>query len=211
MKPVFLSLLLLLLCFSGYQQTLAQAPTRARTEGGREVVLFPDGTWKFADEAKAKEPSDRRHQKSIGAKTLFKPSRGSFGLWYDEKKWKMAPSQSEQGSRTGFNLLDGDGYAIVIAEGLAIPLASLRQAAIGNAKAASKDAKVVFEESRTVNGTEVLFMQIDGTIQDIPFTYLGYYYGGKQGAIQVITYTGQSLVSKYKQEMEDFLNGLEVY
>jgi hypothetical protein len=132
-------------------------------------------------------------------------------VWYDAKKWKISASNSEGGSRTEFNLLGGDGYAIVIAEGLAIPLTSLKLAAIENAKAASKDAKVVFEESRTVNGIEVLCMQIDGTIQDIPFTYLGYYYGGKLGAIQVITYTGQNLLNKYKQEMEEFLNGLEVY
>jgi hypothetical protein len=210
MKRLCIAVLFLSVCCD-YQSTLAQTPTRARTENGKEVLLFPNGTWKSVEEARTKESPNNRYQKAIGATTLFKPERGNFGVWYDEKKWKIGTNQTELGSRTGFNLLRGDGYALVIAEGLQMPLSALRQAAIGNATAVSKDAKVIVEETRTVNGNQVLFMQIDGTIQDIPFSYLGYYYSGKQGAIQVITYTGQSLVSKYRLDMEEFLNGLEVY
>ena len=211
MKPLCLPLLCLLLWCGVGEQILAQTPTRARTENGKDVLLFPDGTWKYAEEAKAKGLSNGRYQRPAGSKKLFKPNRGDFGVWYDESKWRIASRQADEPTRTKFDLLSGDAYALVISEGLSIPLMSLRQIAIDNAKAAAKDARVVFEEKRVVNGMEALFMQIDGTIQEIPFTYLGYYYGGKQGAIQVITFTGQNLVGKYKSEMEDFLNGLEVY
>jgi len=40
--------------------------------------------------------------------------------------------------------------------------------------------------------------------------YYGYYYGGNEGTIQVITYTGKNLFNKYQQELTNFLNGLVV-
>jgi hypothetical protein len=61
------------------------------------------------------------------------------------------------------------------------------------------------------NGKEILCMKIDGTIEQIPFRYYGYYYGGKQGTIQLLTYTGQGLFEKYEADFLDFLNGLEIY
>ena len=56
--------------------------------------------------------------------------------------------------------------------------------------------------------TEVL--RINGTLKQIPFAYYGYYYGGKEGTIQVITYTSQNLLKKYEQVSTEFLNGLVI-
>jgi hypothetical protein len=53
-------------------------------------------------------------------------------------------------------------------------------------------------------------MQITGTAQGIPFHYYGYYYTGKLGSVQVITYTGESLFEEYKPEFDELLNGLEL-
>lgn len=64
--------------------------------------------------------------------------------------------------------------------------------------------------SRVVNGIETLCLQIEGTITKIPITQYGYYYGGKEGTIQVITFTRQNLFSIYREEFTNFLNGLVV-
>ena len=53
-------------------------------------------------------------------------------------------------------------------------------------------------------------MEMKGTTQGIKFMYLGYYYSDDSGSTQFITYTGSNLVNKYKLEIYDFLNGLEV-
>ena len=99
---------------------------------------------------------------------------------------------------------------MVLSEGISIPISSLKKIALENAKAVAPDSKIVSEETRIVNGKEVLCLILEGTVEQIPFTYYGYYYGGKQGTIQVITFTGQSLFAKYKKEFTEFLNGLEI-
>ena len=50
-------------------------------------------------------------------------------------------------------------------------------------------------------------MEMEGTIQSIRFTYLGYYYSDSFGSTQYLTYTGSSLVQKYRQDIDNFLNG----
>ena len=201
--------LLFILIVAFAQVGLAQDPIRAKTEAGKEVILYPDGTWKYAgeSEAKAKVPADPKKQ--FGSKTLFKPDRGSFGIWYDQTKWQMSPKSTEPG-RWQFNLRRGDGYAIAIVEELPIPIASLRKIALENAKEASPDARIIAEESKLINGKEILCLTINGTVEQIPFTFYGYYYGGKQGTIQLLTFTGEALFEKYKPEFLDFLSGLEI-
>lgn len=210
MKLTYAMLLVLWVCAGLAPEVLAQAPIRAKTEAGKEVVLYPDGTWKDAEEAKAQPSATRNYQKPRTAKTLFQPSRGKFKIWYDENKWALSKAVPDADGRTQFRLLSGDGYVMVIAEGLSIPLETLKQLAFDNAKGAAPDALIVAEEKRTVNGKEILFMRIDGTVRQIPFTYYGYYYGGNEGTIQVIAFTGQNLIDKYKEEFTNFLNGLEI-
>lgn len=208
MKALTQLLVLSFLCFWFHSQAAAQSPARARTETGRDVLLYPDGTWKYAaEEAKAKQGS--AFNKQTTASAAFTPQRGDFVIWYDPNKWRQ--ERSREGDDIGhFKLVGTDGYAMILSEGLPMPTDSIKAIALDNAKEAAPDARIVSEERRTVNGKEVLCMVIQGTIHQIPFTYYGYYYGGKQGAIQVLTFTGQSLFAKHKTDFTEFLNGLEI-
>ena len=197
-----------LLCLILSAQSYAQGPTKARTESGKEVILYPDGTWKYAPET-AQPKRDSIYTKPASARASSTPDRGDFVIWYDESKWQLEKRTSDDGN-THLRLLRSDGYAMIISEGIPIPIASLRKIALENAKTAATDARIVSEETRMVNGKEVLAMVIDGTINQIPFRYYGYYYSGKQGTIQFITYTSQNLFDKYKKDFTDLLNGLEI-
>lgn len=206
MKHSLLAATLIMLCSSA---SMCQEPIRARTDGGREVILNADGTWKYAAEPAPKPSVSAGFNKSASAKTLFKAERGNFGLWYDDTKWHLSPKAQEPG-RTTFDLKRGDGYGVFIVEELGMPIASLKKIALSNAKDVAPDAKIIFEETRVVNGKEVLCMKIDGTIEGIPFRFYGYYYGGKEGTVQLLTYTGQVLFEKYEQDFLSFINGLEI-
>ena len=198
------SLLLVLIVASA---VVCQTPIRARTESGKEVILLSDGTWKYAE---ASPVSSSVGTKPVGATTLFKAPQAEFGIWYDNTKWMMQPQGDDRG-RFQFKLKRGDAYAIALVEELNIPLATLKEAVLQNAKQAAPDVQLVSEETRTVNKKEVLCLQFDGTVKGIPFRYYGYYYGGKQGSIQLLTFTGRDLFTKYEQDLSDFLNGLEIY
>jgi hypothetical protein len=134
--------------------------------------------------------------------------KGKAWLSFDPNKWKE--EKSEERGRYGFQHVSGDGYAMVISERIQIPTDKLREIAISNAREAAIDIKVVEEQRRRVNGSDLLMLRLEGHIKEIPFTYLGYYCGGPAGTIQVITYTGQNLFNEYRQDFENFLNGLRV-
>lgn len=184
----------------------AQAPTRATTEDGRKVLLYPDGTWKAQPAAPAQGAAGKAFARAAAATERIDLLRGGMALFVDPAKWRQAPS--EDPAKISFRHATGEAYGMVVAERLAIPLARLKEIAISNAREAAPDVRVSFEESRRVNELEVLAMQMEGTIQGIPFTYYGYYYSGPQGSVQLLTYTGSNLFGEYKPEFEDFLNGL---
>jgi len=208
MKPYLSLAFASLLLISIFGQALAQSPTKARTENGKEVILYPDGTWKYAPEETAPKPKSA-YARPASAQASYKPDRGDFVIWYDETKWQVERRRADD-ENGNLRLLHSDGYAVVVSEGIPIPLSTLKQVAIDNARAAAADARIVSEETRLVNGKEVLVIVMDGTVKEIPFRYYGYYYSGKQGTIQFLTFTGQSLFEKYKAEFTNLLNGLEI-
>lgn len=212
MKVKSTLLLLSLFCACAAAQVSAQEAIRARTEAGQEVLLYPDGTWKFTGDLKPPGAAASRanFNKPAAARKLFKTERGKFGVWYDENKWQPTRRMNAESGKQSFNLVSGDGYAMIIAEELTIPMTALKRIALENAKQAAPDARIVLEEKRVVNGREILCLRIQGTIEQVPFTYYGYYYGGPAGTIQVITFTGQTLFNRYETEFTSFLNGLEI-
>lgn len=159
------------------------------------------------DEAQQK-PSQPTFRTPAEATHEIELLRGKAWLSFDPKKWKE--TKSEETGKRGFQHLNGDGYAMVIIERIQIPTDQLREIALSNMREAASDVKVVEEQRRRVNGTDLLLLRMEVHIKGIPFTYLGYYYGGLEGTIQVITYTGQNLFDEYRKDFESFLNGLRV-
>ena len=197
---VFLALCALLLA-----APLAAQET-AVTQSGEKVILYPDGTWKYGSSrggAKVK-PNEYARPDTATAKAAI--NRGKCSLFYNPKKWK--PRGTEDGGRSSFEHMDGDGYAMVITERMELSLEALKNVAVMNARKAAPDVEITFEEKRQVNGKDILALQMKGTIEGIPFSYYGYYYTGKEGTIQAIAYTTQNLLNEYKADFEEFLNGL---
>ena len=133
---------------------------------------------------------------------------GKAALSLSPNLWKETKS-TETGRRT-FEHANGDGYAMIIAERIEIPIDQLREIALENAREAAPDTKIVEEQRRHVNGADVVMLRLEGKTNGVPFTYLGYYYGGTAGTVQVITYTGQNLFQEYRRDFEDFLNGFHL-
>ena len=131
-----------------------------------------------------------------------------MSIKYDQKKWKQ--TQSGEAGRFSFAHSSGGGYGLIIFERLPLPTDSLPDIALSNARRADPDASIVFREKRKVNGVDLWFLEIDAAVKNIPFRYYGYYYGGRNGAIQVLTYTAKTMVSEHEKDFMDFLNGFVV-
>ena len=100
---------------------------------------------------------------------------------------------------------------MVITEAVEIDVKSLTDIALSTAKSAAPDMRIIKKEYRIVNNKKVIYMEMSGTVQSIKVTYLGYYYTSPSGSTQLVVYTGTNLVSKYRNEISDILNGLSTY
>lgn len=204
MKYLYLALTLTLL-LAAPVWTQEKTQEKATTESGKKILVFPNGTWK--PDAEKPAPGGQTSLPA-GATAKLMINRGKSALFYNPKKWKV--EKEEEGGRSTLEHTEGDGYSIIITERLEIPLEGLRNIALTNAKNAAPDAQIISEEKRRVNGKDVIALKIKGTISEIPFFYYGYYYSGKEGTIQAITYTAQNLFDEFKGDFEELLSGLVI-
>jgi hypothetical protein len=182
---------------------------KAKTEDGTGVKLLPDGTWEYeTTEEPQSLPSGSTAQR---AKTVIKGKRGTYGIWIDEDKWRMLEVSSDPAAELSFSHTTGNGYAMVIDEMAYRPFEELRSVALENIKKTAPDAKITYEEKRSSNGTTVLYLKIEGTVQSIPTTFLGYYYSGEAGTIQIVTYAAQDVIDTLEPDCMEFLSGFELY
>jgi len=185
----------------------AQKTIHATTEDGRKVLLKSDGTWVFQPETKGVSLSTS--SVPPGADSEVTGRHGFYKIAYEKASWKLEP-KPDPPSEFFFEQKEGDVYAMVIAERLEIPLETLKEVALENARSVGEDVTVMLDEKRVVNGVEILAMQFSGVIQGIPFVYYGYYWTGPEGSLQVLTFTGKNLFREYEAVMKEFLDGLTI-
>ena len=206
MKKIIFTALILL------SVQLANAQINAITDSGDEVVLYDDGTWEYLNDSMvtASEIPENSKEFITDKKSTFlvKSKKLNIGIWINPKTWSFSKGTDKDAYEFQFQKKGDDLYAMLIAEKTQIPVETLKEIAISNAKDAAPDIKVIKEEYRNVNGKRVFMMQMAGTIQGIRFTYFGYYYSNSNGTIQLLAYTGESLFNEYETEIELFLNGL---
>lgn len=199
---------LIMVCFIILSEGLCfSKDLRAVTEDGRKVVLKENGTYRFVDSPKTPLTSGAvSYLKPANATIVFKPKGNRFLIWYDPSVWR--DKKSAESDKPTFIHKDGDIGAIVIAERVDMSLTALKELVIKSAREAAPDARIIHEENRVVNGKNILCLRMQGTIEGIEFIYYGYYYAGKAGVIQHITFAPSNLFSEYEPDMLNFLNGL---
>lgn len=193
--------------------TFTQAQQMAVTERGEQVVLHIDGTWEYLPGEEFMETeiptNPKKFEKDEASNFLIKSSNFNIGFWVNPKTWSFIKSTDLQSAAEyEFELKGEDLYGLAITEKIEIPLTTLKQLAIENARSIAPDMKVVKEEYRNVNGLEVLLLLMHGNMQGIKFAYYGYYYSNENGTVQFITFTSQNLMDKLMEESESLLNGL---
>ena len=193
--------------------SIAQAQQKAITERGEQVILHADNTWEYLPGEEFLETeiptNPEKFEKDEASSFLLKSSNFNIGFWVNPKTWTFIKSTDPQtAAEYEFELKGEDLYGIAITEKIEIPLTTLKQLAIENARSIAPDMKIVKEEYRNVNGLEVLLLMMHGNMQGIKFAYYGYYYSNENGTVQFITFTSQNLMDKLIEESESLLNGL---
>ena len=205
MRKIFPIVISLLFSFN----ILAQI--NAVTENGDAVLLYQDGTWSYLDNSMTSIEeiplSEMKFLKSKESSFLVKSKNINIGIWINPKEWTFSKSVDNEDAEFEFSKKGEDLYGMLISEKIEIPVATLKNIAVENARGAIPDIKIMKEEFRMVNGVKVLMLQMGGTIQGMKIVYYGYYYSNSKGTVQLLTYTGQNLFAEYLPVIEMFLNG----
>ena len=184
---------------------------RAKTADGKDVILRDDGTWAYATPPKKDKPAAAgEFKKDKKAELTYTGKRKRFTLSLVPDAWEQVEKSGSPVAEVVFKHAEGDIYAIVVAERVEVPLDALKKAVVGNMRAVDKEAKILLDEKRTVNGKPMLCLTVEASVKEVPLTYHVYLYSGDEGSIQVLTWTGRKLFAESKPHMEAFLNGLEL-
>ena len=187
------------------------ASQRAVTDEGEIVILNDDGTWVFenpaAEEAVEISTNRRKFTKPRSSTFKLKSKRNNSQIWLDSKKWAIEKATPDEDTEYNFRLRGSDLYGQLITEQVVIDIEHLTQIALENARAAAPNMRITEREYRVVNGVKVIHMEMRGTVQGTDFTFSGYYHSNDTGTTQFLAYTGTSLVERYAEDIQDFLNG----
>jgi hypothetical protein len=190
----------------------AEAQKKAVTDNGDEVVLYDDGTWKSVNADSSSQQNIpvnlASFTKSKNTAFLLKSTKCNIGVWVDAKKWQFKKGIRNEDAEFEFASKGNDLYGMMISEKIEIPIESLKEIALENAKKVASDVYIVKQEYRTVNGKKMLLMQMNGTLRGVKFAYYGYYYSNPGGTVQLVSYTSQNLLKDRLADAEEFLNGI---
>ena len=185
------------------------ADLTAITGDARSVVLHGNGKWEFA----------QRKSEGAGTMALTRPTSATqewqskkkfISIWYDPKEWSISERAQNENVEARLIHQSGDAYVMAIVERIEVPIQQLKEIALQNAKKAAPDAQIVAEKQVTINGSEGLLVDVNGTIQGIKFRYHGFYFSNSAGSAQIVAYTSQNLFDEYEGEFNKPLSGIQI-
>jgi hypothetical protein len=186
---------------------------KAITDDGQVVILNSDRTWQFENSKANASPNASLNSKKFtktGSQSFkVKASPTSMGVYIDPEKWSFSKDK-DHSNRLSFrskNSANSDLYGVLIPEAIEIEIEALAEIALDNARDIAPDTKIVTKEYRIVNGSKILYMEMEGTTKSIKFKYVGYYGSNKSGTVQLIVYSASSIINAKLPEIEEFLNG----
>jgi hypothetical protein len=191
--------------------SVSDAQIKAVTETGDEVILYQNGSWKYAKDfadADSIKINNAPFKKSNNATFLLKSEKGMLGYWIDPKKWNFKKAQANPDAEYELDRKGESLQGVIITEASEIPIESYVAIALENGKAAAPDLHITNKEYRTVNDLKVLFLQMEGTQTGIKFCYNAYYFSDSAITVQFVTYTYKNMMTKYSKDIEELLNGL---
>lgn len=150
-----------------------------------------------------------RQTRSASASMKLDAPRGEFAVWIDPTLWSITEKNQKLG-RIDFKHVSNSLFAALISEPVTIPFDELAKSAIKNFREKDPKAEIEEREMRYINGRKMLMMIASATYEGSQIKFIGYYYAGSSGTVQLLAWTTKSLFSTNQARLEEFLNGLVV-
>ena len=134
---------------------------------------------------------------------------GRFRLWYDGLAWQPI---SDENGQLSMALLPSRGQALALLTIVdqSVDLKALIEQTVDDAATVSSQVRLVSQEFRTVNDRFLLFVRIDGLLQNQNYTYYSYYRKAPDHTLQLTVYAPREVFLSFQAQIADLLNGLVV-
>lgn len=131
---------------------------------------------------------------------------GRVTLDYGHTSW-VPPAKEE-----GYQLEDPKAEAFVklVVERAEIPTDRLVEIALDNARKTDPKLRVVRRSQRTVNGIRMAVVEFELNADGIPITFVGHYYGGPEGAVQILGWSSRNQARDYRAQIDLLIEGLRL-
>lgn len=208
MKKLIISALILL----SYQ---AEAQIKAVTDEGKEVVLFDNGTWKFANDSDAKAletitTNETPFTKDKTSTFLYRSKKVNAGVYVNPKIWKFTDAFKTPVLEYAFiNNLNSNLFGIFTSETVEVGiLKNLKELLVTTTQSRADYFRLKESEYRTVNGLKVLYLRYLVNAKGLDFEYQTYAYLTDNGYCSITAYSFSKYFDQYKKELDQYINGL---
>ncbi|TGK10560.1 hypothetical protein EHO58_00835 [Leptospira selangorensis] len=180
------------------------------TKTGKKIVLKENFTWQYAPEPK-KDPAKksdigRSILKGTDQTSLIKSKSGIYSVYYNSTLWTSV-TESHEFAEFHFINQARTGNAMVIYEGLEIPLESFPELVLLNVVKTDPDARIINIEDCSVNGVAGKIVTYTAQIKGLRFIFYSFLASGNFGSVQFSTFTLESQFEKEKANFEKIISG----
>jgi hypothetical protein len=147
-------------------------------------------------------------KRSTNAQLLLKSKTNASACYIDIKKWSHSKPENHPSAEFVFQFKTAPIQALLICEKQPTPLLIFRDSVIVNARSVVSDLIVSYEEYRTVNGQQVLLLEMSGNLDHYPITYWGYLASNSSGCTQWLAFGTTPVMTENKSDIESLMNGL---
>ncbi|TGN00152.1 hypothetical protein [Leptospira dzoumogneensis] len=190
--------------------TAAFADETVYTKTGKKIVLKENFTWQYAPEPKVdpskKSNSARSILKGTDQTNLLKSKSGIYSVFYNPTLWTSI-TENHEFAEFHFVNQARTGNAMVIYEGLEIPLESFPELVLLNVVKTDPDARIINIEDCSVNGVAGKIVTYTAQIKGLRFIFYSFLASGNFGSIQFSTFTLESQFEKEKANFEKVISG----
>ena len=190
----------------------------ASSADGRSFVLAEDGTWTEIERpAPLPPPPEPERMVQIGPPPAPAPARtvvggdGAYSVRLDASRWRESPSLVPGESDLSYQLPFGAGFATTIYEVTTIPLPTIREIVLANAREGmGATVEILSEKKVTVPGGTGLRLEFSAVAAGIDVTMTNTMYSGDWGTLQVITWTSNNVLDRYRDELLRFQDAITI-
>jgi len=197
--------LILILTFCGFTALFAEGTVLLYN--GKKIIIHDDFTWEYLNTA-GESTEVRSLDVNNGNKKYIGSSNGKYGVHVDFTKWQKTTGINDQ---AGIQLMNYDetAFAMVIFDGLEIPLESMKELMIINANNLDPNARIISSEKCLVGSVAGELITYTANSAGLNFVFYAFVTTSRKGTIQFTCFTLDNAFEDLKGDFEDLISGFQ--